>query len=289
MIGKLAAACMLAMAIAATTATETNANQKAPPQATKHEQTGGGGDNDPPSTGEDPDSLYDGYYWIDGNWVPGLITIDTWYTPTPQYSRGGAVFYGPNVMEGTARWRGLPLDGYLDGVAMMSPADIGATVWLRRPDQAWEGPYLVVDTAARQDMYPVITHRKEVVEVGFRTAARWGMVVEGRSGWKTRDWIIENVEIVKSEQLPEWANPDWQGWTPEPVDYPVWYAKIAEFSTRWEPHPYYVRPGRWNMRDGSEPKGWRDFDMRSTEFVPNYRIVFDILLGGRNAGFYVID
>lgn len=227
----------------------------------------------------DDDSLLNGYYWYDGNWVPGLITVGTWFTATPAYTSGGAVFYGPNVMEGTARWRGMPLEGYLDGIAMMSPADIGATVWIRRPGLPWEGPYLVVDTAGRIDAYPVVTHRREVIEVGFQTALRWGMVEGGDSGWHTTQWVIPDVEVLKSERLPAWAAEQsdhgpltyyrrvLRGASAIPINYPVWYEAMVEFSTEWEAHPYYVRPAQWNMRDGRPPISWFDFPMQPPLFM----------------------
>jgi hypothetical protein len=173
----------------------------------------------------------------------------------------------------------MPLDGYLDGVALMSPADIGATVWLRRPGHEWEGPYLVVDTAARIDAYSVVTHRREIVEVGFQTALRWGMVEGGENGWHTHEWIVPDVEVLKAESLPAWADDHvdsgpisylrrvLRGATAIPLNYPDWYEAMVEFSTEWEPHPYYVRPGQWNMRDGRPPMGWLDFPMEPPLFM----------------------
>lgn len=216
------------------------------------------------------DPYIGGYIWHDDNWVPGIITIETWFTATPRYAKGNAVFYSPNVMEGTARWRGLSLDGYQDGVALMSPADIGATVWIRLPDGGWDGPFLVVDTAARHDMYPVVTHRNEIVEVGWTTAVRWGMVQRKPDGWYTEDYVIEDVEVLRAETLPSWAiNLAGLGpmklvdrsRVPTPIDYPKWYAEQVEFARGWEPHPYFVRPDQWDMRDGGPLKSWEDFDI----------------------------
>ena len=77
-------------------------------------------------------------------------------------------------MEATAEYRGLSLEGFLDGVALMSPTDIGKTAWIRGPN-GWEGPFLVVDCAQRDDIWPIVRYRREVVEVGWETKERWGL------------------------------------------------------------------------------------------------------------------
>jgi hypothetical protein len=102
----------------------------------------------------DDTSPYNGYYDIQGRCVPGYISIETWFQKQPRYTHGRALYYAPGAMEATAEWRGLSLDGYLDGVSLISPADIGETVWIRRGVE-WEGPFLSVDSARRTDMYAV--------------------------------------------------------------------------------------------------------------------------------------
>lgn len=175
---------------------------------------------------------YDGYIWGDDSsiCVPGLVTIETWYTPAPPYAYGSAVWYAPRVMEATAAYRQLPLDGYLDGVSLMSPSDIGRTVYLKRPGHDWEGPFLVVDCARRGDIWPVITKRGEIVEVGFQTAARWGMVnaTEYDYGYdrpyRSANWKIEGVEVLKMDTIPDWID------HATPIDYVSWWAERAIFS-----------------------------------------------------------
>ena len=200
----------------------------------------------------DDSDPYNGYWWY-GDWVPGLISFESWFTPAPYFSYGNAVFYAPNVMEGTARHRGFSLDGYLDGVAMLSPADIGRTVWLRRPGHEWEGPYLVVDCARRGDMYGTIVHRDEVVEVGFRTALRWGMVREtAGGGWRTNYWREENVEVLTVATLPDWAT---DSGLPKPrrIYYPRWWEQRIVFASfRTEPvhFPLNKGLGTWRWTDG---------------------------------------
>jgi hypothetical protein len=123
-----------------------------------------------------------------------------------------AVYYAAGVMEGTARYMGFDLDKYLDGVAMMSCSDIGQVVWIRRENETWEGPFLVVDCAEWDDHYPVAVFRNEVVEVGYRTASRWGIIDE----WKTR------VEVYKSRYRPI----DDVG---EPINFGEWFLGHVQF------------------------------------------------------------
>lgn len=203
----------------------------------------------PSREGAHPDDSdpYNGYDWHGDGWVPGLITLETWFTPAPLLSDGAAVFYAPGLMEATARQRRLPLAGYLGGVAMLSPADIGRTVWLKRASQDWEGPYLVVDCARRGDMYGTAILRGEVVEVGFSTALRWGMIRLKPGGWSTVRWREEGVQVIVTNRRPDGAS------LPSPIRYAAWFKGMARFAIRaTEPvyWPLAIGPGRWRWTDG---------------------------------------
>lgn len=171
--------------------------------------------------------------------VPGYISSETWWTPTPEHAVGKAVWYAPYLMERTAEFRGMSLDGFVGGVAMMSPADMGQVVWLLRPDQdgqgdtEWEGPFLVVDTSARQDMWVTITKLEEVVEVDFETALRWGMVSGSKENYTINEWMIRDVEVWKG------LHPPWE--KSEPINYRTWF----EQTLTWGDGTYR----RWSMDD----------------------------------------
>lgn len=160
-----------------------------------------------------------GYFQPDRGWIPGLITVESWSIPHPQYSYGAAVWYAPNVMEGTARARQMSLDGYLDGVSLMSPSDLGQTVWLRQPGGEWEGPYLVVDCAQINHHFAATYYNQETVELGWKTALRWGMVGPGR---KVNQWVMEGVEVWKGIDPPP-SDPG------QPVFYPDWWLAQVTF------------------------------------------------------------
>lgn len=237
---------------------------------------------------DDDGNPYNGYAWNDDPsiCVPGLIDIETWYTPAPPYSYGDAVWYAPNVMEGTARYRQLSLEGFVDGVSLMSPSDIGRTVWLRRFGRDWEGPFLVVDCARRGDIWPVIMKRGEVVEVGFQTAAKWGFVdakmrddgVYDRP-YVIQKWKMENVEVLKMDAIPSRLMNHY------PIDYVRWWGDRAVFSNGYDiPKPrglnpdYYpeYHPGwMWQGEDESFPMGPYD-DWFSLLFGDDDRYEFDL-------------
>jgi hypothetical protein len=109
---------------------------------------------------------------------------------------------------------GVPSD-YLDGVALMSPSDIGKIAWLRRPGFGWEGPFIVVDCAQWDDIWPIVVYRKEVVEVGWDTKQRWG-ITEPLNG-------VEVVVTSNSDPRMLWLALEWSD---SPVYYPDWWQSI---------------------------------------------------------------
>lgn len=170
-----------------------------------------------------------------GYCVPGLISNDTWFNPTPQFVSGKATWYAPYKMNATAEWRGMSLEGFKGGIAMMSPADIGEVVWLHRPGNAWEGPYLVVDVSARVHMYTTVVQIGEVIEVDFDTAMRWGMISGSETGWNIHDYMIRDVEV-------------WKGLSPptsdkEPIVYKDWYVNNVVILNSYTPNR------RWSADD----------------------------------------
>lgn len=137
-----------------------------------------------------------------GRCIEGLISNETWWTPQPTHTIGKAVWYAPGLMKATADVRGMDLEGFVGGVSLFSPADIGEVVWLKRPSKMWEGPYLVVDASQRGHMWVTVTQNKEVVEVDFPTARRWGMVEGDWSEYSINDWMIRNVQVYKGTHPP---------------------------------------------------------------------------------------
>ena len=181
---------------------------------------------------ETDDSKYNGYMYeyegeVTDNWIPGVPTYESWFTPAPKITIGNAYPYGWSVMESTAEYNGFSLEGYVDGVALMSPADQGLPVWLKRPGYDWEGPFLVVDCARRTDFYNVSVHNQEVVEVGFETAVRWGMATEREKvdGKWMNYWPMKKVEnVIVSKIQPNNLDSDY-----EIVNYKDWFLDMVRF------------------------------------------------------------
>jgi hypothetical protein len=191
--------------------------------------------------------------------VPGLVTNEVWFTPSPQYVYGTAVYYNPGLMRATAKWRSLEMfnlayrsEEYLGGVAVPSPANIGDTVWLRRSGGEWTGPYLVVDCSRRADVYTHIAINQQVVEVDFKTALAWGLVEGDYESWNVIRHKEQTVEVWYGENEP---NED-VALLQRPVyfsDY--WLENVAEFQReKIEPSPIYYPDGLnplWDLRDGN--------------------------------------
>jgi len=208
------------------------------------------------------DNKYNGYqYELNSKWIPGIPTYKSWFTPSPKVFSGAAFPYGWSVMEATAAYNGFSLDGYVDGVALMSCADQGLPVWLKRPGHSWEGPYLVVDCAKRTDYYNVSVHNAESVEVGFETAVRWGMSTE-RYIWND-EWVSYWLEpriddVIVSKTPPNQLPADY-----ESVEYKEWFLDMVEFdhfATDEEATAYYLSVPRFLRRNPTEAGGmpyWR--------------------------------
>ena len=183
-----------------------------------------------------------GYEDVVNRWVPGLISNASWFADHPDYSFGRAVFYAPGLMEATAAWRELSLDGYLDGVSLFSPSDIGKTVWLRRSGLEWEGPFLVVDCAAQTDLYSVVFYNREVVEVGFRTAVKWEMAIRSDAslGYRSLAAAIDSIEVAVVRERP----PEEVGQAP--TDYVEWWLGQMTFTDHIEGQVYFYQ-GAWHV------------------------------------------
>lgn len=170
----------------------------------------------------DLSKLENGYCDHAGRWVPGLITLKTYQAAAPLHTKGSVVWYSEYIMELTAEQVGVDLAPYVDGISLMSCTDFRQVVWLRRPGHNWEGPFIVVDCAKRQDMFSAIYYHGEVAELGYKTANAWGLVETVNEERVVHAWYVSDVEVYKGEQPPPSDS--------SAVSYPSWWIEQAKFT-----------------------------------------------------------
>ena len=109
--------------------------------------------------------------------VDGLTPGYWEQTPLPQ--TGLATFYALGMMEHVLDVR----DGYgqmlrcpecVGTVALLRAGDIGRKVWLQPPGGEKIGPFLVIDCARQEDVWPLVS-RNWVVDVSYELGELWGM------------------------------------------------------------------------------------------------------------------
>lgn len=92
---------------------------------------------------------------------------------------GQATYYNPGLAEqvltNRLAWGHVqPCAECVGYVALLERAMVGERVWLQRPGQPPEGPFLVIDCAAAGHQ-AALRKRGWAVDVDWQTAQRWGM------------------------------------------------------------------------------------------------------------------
>ncbi|HHY58973.1 MAG TPA: hypothetical protein GYA08_26465, partial [Chloroflexi bacterium] len=110
------------------------------------------------------------------DWSQLLPSYDA---PSPLPVTGLAMYYAPDVMAQVEAYRERVnnLDECAEcvgKVALLRAGDLGRKVWIKVGDGQVEGPFQVVDVAARHHI-PELLRRNWVVDVDYATAMRWGM------------------------------------------------------------------------------------------------------------------
>jgi hypothetical protein len=99
--------------------------------------------------------------------------------PSPLPVTGLAMYYAPDVMARVEAYRERvnklePCEECIGQVALLRAGDLGRKVWINVGDGKVEGPFQVLDVAARHHI-PELLRRNWVVDVDYATAMRWGM------------------------------------------------------------------------------------------------------------------
>lgn len=131
--------------------------------------------------------------------------------PYPEHTIGRASYYDPGLMRDQMIYRGVESDLYLDGVALMTPANMLDSVYLKPPHTGkWEGPYVAVDSSASHHFCSNVYNRRFAVEISWDTWKRWG---RGRG-----DPPLADVEVCVCDRFPDDDNlPDAKSYWPRLV------------------------------------------------------------------------
>lgn len=211
----------------------------------------------------DDNKTINGYWWYNF-WVPGMPTYKTQLGPTPPVTIGKALIYAPDVMEATAEYRGLSLEGYAGAISTPTCGNIGLDFWIKRPGFSWEGPFLAVDCSRRNDMYAHIMLMNVVVEIDFETAVRWEMARYGGTQHEGR-WSyiysggINNIIVSK-------YNP-YESRIINIIPIQNWFEDFVEFDT--------CNNCGWLLYDGDS--NWRldGEKITFTQPIPPHQIIYD--------------
>ena len=137
-----------------------------------------------------------------------IVSVATWMTALPNHASGTIVNYGDSqLMQDQAIYRDYDLNGYVSGIAVMSPSDLGRPFWIR-VNNVWYGPFLAVDTSTRHDFCDNVGYRREVAEVPSNIMR----IMTGQC-------CIEKAEILRygerqSKPTPYYQHVQW-GYVPE--------------------------------------------------------------------------
>lgn len=160
--------------------------------------------------------LQEGYCMEDpsgAQWfVPGLISWQTYQTPSPTHFTTRALYQNPGVIEISSAYHDVNLSDVFDGVALMSPADINRTVWVRLPGGPWYKARSG-DAAAREHLWFHVFVVHSGIELGYELAVE--LNAPGGGLW--------DLEVCVTEMNPDSIC------TGIPVDYADWFASVLHF------------------------------------------------------------
>ena len=102
--------------------------------------------------------------------VPGILSQDTLNAQFPRSFYGVLSSYGQYAMEIMEDRAGVRRG---HGVALTTCGQMGFTVWLRIPGEAWRGPFRVVDCGAPAHLFHQVVIDGLVAEISWTAAQTW--------------------------------------------------------------------------------------------------------------------
>lgn len=112
--------------------------------------------------------------------APEFVALSPPYSAaTPLPAKGRAMYYNPGVMGQVLMYRlkngQIELcDGCVGYAALLRAGDLNRRIWLEWEDGSVDGPFLVIDVAARHHI-PSLLERDWVVDLDYHSAQRRGM------------------------------------------------------------------------------------------------------------------
>ena len=164
--------------------------------------------------------LRDGFYLDDSVnlwWIDGLVNHHTYYTPSPTYFHTRAIWMSPGVMTASAQYNGVDLSDVAGGVALMSPSDVGKTVFVRVPGGEWL-TVRVGDTVQRIHMEFHIEIVDSGIELDYELAQRTGVLTHVNQYGGVGMYGFE----VCTASSPAHC-------TGQPVDYETWFTSMVRY------------------------------------------------------------
>ena len=169
------------------------------------------------------DDLLNGY-WFDDSlqwwWNDGLPSRHTYYMPAPIHFSTRALWQSPNMIQHTAAYNGVDLSDVIDGLSLMSPADVGKTVWVRVPGGVWIRSRNA-DAVWREHAIYHILYNDSGLEMGYILAEQTGVLT-----YRTPYGGIgmPGVEVCVTEGDPHAVCAG------APVDYSTWWESNLRFA-----------------------------------------------------------
>lgn len=148
---------------------------------------------------------------------PGLPDWET-YNRLPPYFHTRAIWQNEGVIEGSAAYNNVALNGSSGFVALNSPIYVGSTVWVRQNSAETWLEVVVADTVKREHQYYHAVAVGSGIELGWELAEAFGLTRHSNDDGSIGFYEFEVCVAPVLEEC-----------TGTPVDYSAWYLDNVRF------------------------------------------------------------
>lgn len=123
-------------------------------------------------------ALEDGYFVYDDHhcwYVPQDIPLVEWLPETPAHYSTRAIWMADGVIEISATFNQLTMEGVEGFVALTDCSRVGSDIWVRPPQQEW-ARVRVADCAMPEHEYFHIVYVDSGIELSYELAQHWGVI-----------------------------------------------------------------------------------------------------------------